>query len=545
MATPSLLDRAKTGDADAIAALLTQILNPQSIIVRGERQTFCLTLWLDCRVLPDQREIVSIIRRQVAQLQVAAIGIVQIHCRVVEQPDLDWFEEVSLLGLEGDAAVPLAEPGPISLGTAARTDQHNSVVPAALAQAYDTLQLKLTATLPEVDAAYFGLRAERLRQGRRAAIAPLKEAHAMVKIYLQSNPGLPPATPPSTAPSDLLEDWSERLRSHGLEGRARIHNGQLQIRLEPVSAQRPNRAMATLHTLLTQIDYIGLGLHQGSTVVVYGLASPQKIGWKRQLPLPLSPPADHTDLMSFQNPYVITFGFPVLLLLGIVMNAVPLTNYLLFGIKIWFHEFGHATVAWLGGRRAIPLPFGWTNVDEQRSLFVYLGVLVLLGLMAWAGRREQQRWPVVLAGVLVVLQFWITWLLPPGQFETWLAFGGIGGEFYLCTLLMVSFFFPLPQYWRWDFYRYPVVLGAAFTFWGQFWLWRQIRRGLESIPWGSMWGGPDHGDMNNLSYAGWSDQQIIDTYSTLGTLCLLILVGIYSYFAIQQNRHFIINRWWR
>jgi hypothetical protein len=216
------------------------------------------------------------------------------------------------------------------------------------------------------------------------------------------------------------------------------------------------------------------------------------------------------------------------------------------GIKIWFHEFGHATIAWLAGRRAIPLPFGWTNVDPERSLFVYLGLLLLFGLMFWVGRREQKRWTMLLAGILIVLQFWFTWLLPISRFETLLSFGGIGGELYLCTLLIVSFYFPLPAYWRWDFYRYPVVLGAAFTFWGQFWLWQQINRGIEEIPWGSMWGGPSDGDMNNLSNAGWSDQQIIGTYTTLSHVCLIALLGIYLYYGIQQNRHYLFalsQRW--
>ena len=75
------------------------------------------------------------------------------------------------------------------------------------------------------------------------------------------------------------------------------------------------------------------------------------------------------------------------------------------------------------------------------------------------------------------------------------------------------------------------MLGAAFTFWGQYNLWRQIDRGLASIPWGSLWGGEAHGDMNNLRLAGWSDQQIIDAYTTLGNVCLLILLGVLPIFC--------------
>lgn len=82
------------------------------------------------------------------------------------------------------------------------------------------------------------------------------------------------------------------------------------------------------------------------------------------------------------------------MLLGIFMNALPLVNAMLFGVKIWFHEFGHAIIAWLAGRRAIPLPIGWTNVDLERSLFVYFGILILLGLLfGWGDARANAgRW---------------------------------------------------------------------------------------------------------------------------------------------------------
>lgn len=304
-----------------------------------------------------------------------------------------------------------------------------------------------------------------------------------------------------------------------------------------------NQAVAVIYTLLEQEQFANL---RGAApeVAVYGLASLNKVGWHHRFPMPSPEPVDsvdNRDLLSFRNRHINTFGFPVLILLGIGINAIPTLNFLLWGIKVWFHEFGHATIAWMSGRRAIPLPFGWTNVGEERSLFVYFGVLILLGLLFWAGRRERQRWPMILAGGLIALQFWCTWLLPEPQFETLLSFGGIGGEFYICALLIVSFYFPLPAYWRWDFYRYPVVLGAAYTFWGQFWLWRQVKRGVEDIPWGSLWGGEENGDMNNLSYAGWSDQQIINTYVTIGNLCLLALFSVYIYVLLKQNHRYLFR----
>ena len=53
--------------------------------------------------------------------------------------------------------------------------------------------------------------------------------------------------------------------------------------------------------------------------------------------------------------------------------------------------------------------------------------------------------------------------------------------------------------------------------------------------------------MNNLRSAGWSDQQIIHTYTALGNVCLLVLISVYLYVAIRQNRHYLYaltQRWW-
>ncbi|NJL48657.1 MAG: hypothetical protein HC929_15720 [Leptolyngbyaceae cyanobacterium SM2_5_2] len=245
----------------------------------------------------------------------------------------------------------------------------------------------------------------------------------------------------------------------------------------------PKQAAAQVYTLLVRQDLEALGLDQFETLVVSGLNSRRQVVWRQTLALPrrISVVKD-TDLMAFDNRYSNGLIFPALMGLGLLMNAMPLVNALLQGIKIWIHEFGHATIAWLSGRQAIPLPIGWTSVNPQRSLFVYLGVLTLLGLLFWAGRREQKRWPVGLAAGLAMVQFGLTWLISLDTLDMLLAFGGIGGELYLSALLMVGFYFPLPEYWRWDFYRFPVVLGAAFTFWGQFGLWKQIRRGEPQSP---------------------------------------------------------------
>ncbi|MEM9135944.1 MAG: M50 family metallopeptidase, partial [Cyanobacteria bacterium P01_F01_bin.42] len=311
------------------------------------------------------------------------------------------------------------------------------------------------------------------------------------------------------------------------------------------SRRTKSKTIAKLNTWLKNNQTPELE-HITSVQISVHRTSPRPI-WSQTIPMPGAKAtfADH-DVTSFQSRLVQMFGFPGLLAIAILMNGMPPIKFLLRGVTIWFHEFGHATVAWLAGRKAIPLPFGWTNVDPARSLFVYVGILILFGLLGWAGYRERRWWPVVLAITLAIVQFVMTWIMPTQTFEMLLSFGGIGGEFYLCTLLIVSFFFPLPDYFRWELYRYPVVIGAAFTFWGNFSLWHQIERGRQAIPWGSLWGGPSHegGDMNQLSLVyNWSDRQIIDTYNALGAICLSLIVGVYLYFMWKNQRSHLMLFW--
>lgn len=450
-----LIDRAKEGDAAAIATLLTRALAPQGIAVRGERHSYCLQLWLRGATLPPQGATVAYVRQFVQRLGLGEIGIVQLHGEQRDGPGLSWYSEFSLLG--------------------------------------------------------------------DGAVAPDKAAP------------LPPDPP--TAPA--LTALTFRLHQAGLAAQITLQGTELQVCWPAVRVANPKQAMAQVYQLLTTQYLTDPDLGAIETLVVMGLSRSGQVIWQHSRPLPQrSTAVDDTDLMSFQNRYSNALIFPALMVLGMVMNGLPTLDRLLWGIKIWIHEFGHATVAWLAGRRAIPLPVGWTNVDPQRSLLVYLLVLTLLGLLFWAGQREQKRWPMVLAIALALIQFWLTWVLPPQTFDMLLAFGGIGGELYLSTLLMVGFYFPMPDYWRWDFYRFPVVLGAAFTFWGQFGLWQQIRRGRASIPFGGLWGDPDHGDMNILvNHHGWTPGDIISTYSTVAHLCLLALIGVYGYVLYRRHRY--------
>lgn len=420
-----------------------------------------------------------------------------------------------------------------------------------LEQCYTLLNLSSGATIKDIDAAYLKLSHQKLRQGAKQDAQAIKVAYRKLKAHLQrqAQEESQEQQQREADAANPIQQLIQLLRRNGFQAQVSVSGKQLHIKLNAAQIPKQKIAVAQIYTLLQTLDWSELRLQEIETVCIYGLRTSKKAVWKESFPVPKpGVTKDDLDLLSFNNRFTNAITFPAVMLLAMLLNAIPITKFLLRGIQIWIHEFGHATIAWLAGRRAIPLPFGWTNYDPERSLFVYFGILTLFGLLFWAGWREQRRWPMVLAVVFAIVQFCMTWLISVDTFDMLGAFGGIGGEFYLSTLLMVSFYFPMPEYWRWDFWRYPVVFGAAFTFWNIFWLWRQVNKGEADIPWGSLWGGEDHsgGDMNILSEQfEWSDRQIIDTYNSLGGLCLTILLSVYFYFLIKQNRSLLFAVWQR
>lgn len=249
------------------------------------------------------------------------------------------------------------------------------------------------------------------------------------------------------------------------------------------------------------------------------------------------------DPRSFDSRVVNLVAPPLMAGLAILAVKSPL-GFLLGGFQVWVHEFGHATVAWLTGKRALPLPIGWTPVGPERSEFVYFGVLFLLGALFVAGVKERKVVPMLAAIVLALAQFVMTWRWPETIGYKWSVFGGVGGEFYLSAAMMGLFYFRLPEKFRWGGCRYMFLFIGAATFSSSFQRWRMIRRGEEGIPYGSMIHGEEDagGDMNILfDDYGWSQRDIIHTFNDLATVCLVVLVVLYAIFALRLDR--VVTRW--
>lgn len=270
-------------------------------------------------------------------------------------------------------------------------------------------------------------------------------------------------------------------------------------------------------------------------------------GWVGPAAGPVTPPAYQPPeadvpvfpLTAFDHRMVNIVVPPLLLGLIWLLNWSPLGIFLR-GFHVWMHEFGHATAAWMCGRRALPLPFGWTPVEDEYSPFVYFGLLLLFILLFGAGWKERKVWPMLAAMVLAGLQYYMTWRMPEERQEFWWgAFGGVGGEFYLSALLMAFFFVELPEKFRWGICRYGFFLIGATVFLHITGFWEQVNQGLQDIPFGSMINGEDDqgGDMNKLlDDHGWTRSDIRHRYLSLGRCCWAGLGLVYASFALGLNR---------
>ena len=250
-----------------------------------------------------------------------------------------------------------------------------------------------------------------------------------------------------------------------------------------------------------------------------------------------APPHPH-DPRSFDSWRVNAIA-PLLVVGLAILIKRSFFGFLLEGFHVWVHEFGHATVAWLTGRRALPLPIGWTSVSPEKSLFVYLGVLFLLGVLFVAGLRERKIWPMLLASMLAGMQAWMTWSLPDERARMCFSFAGVGGEFYLAAAMMALFYVRLPEKFKWGVCRYVVLFIAASSFYSTYAFWKEVKRGREGVPYGTMIHGEEDagGDMNALHEDfGWTQREIIHTYNNLGDACLFALLVIYGIFALRLDR---------
>lgn len=216
-------------------------------------------------------------------------------------------------------------------------------------------------------------------------------------------------------------------------------------------------------------------------------------------------------------------AIPAALLVAVAFHAWP-TGHMLQRtfLSMMIHELGHAATAWWCGFTA--LPGLWKTLVPDSRGWIWLAVLALeIAIVVYGWRRA--RISIVLVGLaLALLQFAGT-RLDDDAAQTWITFGGDGGAMILGTVLIATFFVPRfrEHGLRWGF----LVIGAA-AFVDTFATWWSARSDIDAIPFGEI-EGVGLSDPSKLQEVfGWTTDQIVHRYVTLGVACLVALAAIYA-----------------
>jgi Zn-finger nucleic acid-binding protein len=235
------------------------------------------------------------------------------------------------------------------------------------------------------------------------------------------------------------------------------------------------------------------------------------------------------------SPILRIVAIPVALFIGYVFTLSHGLSILAWFFSIIFHEIGHAAPAWISGFSAIPIPFGFCWVANDRS-----SLIIIFFIMLWStGIFLAIKWKSIILSILfaglLFLQFKMSFFISTDRAkEIWIA-SGQGGELVLGAVLVAAFVYPLPKQLRWDFWRFPALAAGGLLFTSSFLKWFKVSKGQGEIPWGSAMGGEGRdGDLERLhDIYGWSTDLITKNYYLIAKICLAwialhYIVGIFS-----------------
>lgn len=404
-----------------------------------------------------------------------------------------------------------------------------------LEECYKILNLTSEATLQDVETKYYKLIGEKLKTNNKQDLINLKQAHSQLTEYYQHQEENKEKKLKNSYQKSLVNTINEQLKDINIRVKIESYPDHLQIILDNIKVAKKKVITKSIYDILHQILK-----DAESSVIISSFDCKNKLIWQEKITICTGiyghkASKYNTEILLTEaevntNTYALPFAF----LIAFTVNFIePLAWF----ITMWIHEFGHGTIAWFSGYRAM-VTFAGTIISPTRSLFVYLGLLILISLTFYHGWKEQKKNTMIICVILSIVQFILTWKISYSTYEMLLYFGGIGGEFYLSTLLIIAFYWRLPNKFYWEFWRFFALIVGAITFWGSFTKWHRISVGKDQIPWGTFWGGrgDSGGDLNVLNNnVGWSINQIIDIYNTLGFICLLIIVSTYLYYLWKSN----------
>lgn len=220
---------------------------------------------------------------------------------------------------------------------------------------------------------------------------------------------------------------------------------------------------------------------------------------------------------------------PVALLVAAVFRKLTLTSMLLGGFRVSLHELGHASAAWACSWMAVPLPIGLTLWLPGRSWIAFGGLLLAQGLLAWLGLRRGVWMPVVAAGAFFALTCAGTFGLDRTTQEMVITWAGCAGEMVWATVLILAFHHPLPPHARWDFFRWIALGLGAYALVDAVIFWQDCAADWSKIPWGSLFGGDEEGDLTKLrDVHHWDEPRITGRYVMVARVCMALIAGWYA-----------------
>jgi hypothetical protein len=195
------------------------------------------------------------------------------------------------------------------------------------------------------------------------------------------------------------------------------------------------------------------------------------------------------------------------------------------GLSMQVHEFGHALVAWLGGRVAVPIPMLTVTFSRDRSWPFALAVTAALLWLAKTAWTEGCRALAGLCAALLIVQAWLTLVASAQTLDFLVSFGGLGGECYVAALLVAAYFHRLPRAARWPTYRVVFLFIGACVLASSLKRWRDADADFMNVPWGAFWGGD--GDVEAMMADGWTVNTLVKVY--LRTVWICVAAGGFAY----------------
>jgi len=109
----SILEKAKRGEPQAIAALLNRNLQPKGITVKASVKNNCFWIMLEAAKTPPQKQLVEFIRQAFTKLEVYTYATVKIYGKCLNEEIPDWHEDLAITPKVSLSPETLAKQGDV------------------------------------------------------------------------------------------------------------------------------------------------------------------------------------------------------------------------------------------------------------------------------------------------------------------------------------------------------------------------------------------------------------------------------------------------